>query len=372
VGATTGWVGRVVGVAALAVAATGVLAVPAAFADTAHPAVTRTNWWWSLTSPNVQGNTLPVGAPAAASTVPDGDLGVGYATDQAAPADKAAAVALDLSSIPLGSTFSSLQLSVPYDPSAHQLAAGTPDISACELLSGFQDGPGAAPMAGMPPYSLPSCVKGAYKPTVGAAGGYVFDLTAMGNDWSGGAPPEGVLLLPTQGLATPQQPFSLAFLGKNGIKAEASYSPAELQAPVDQGPVLPPAPAPAPAAPPVADLTAPPPAPAAVVPVDPGVVPAPAPQVAAPAATAAPALAARYEPGSLRPGTAWWLGMLGLLSLLGVTALVLGDPMAPAAVDSRRRRFAEVVRGGARTPVATGAAPSAAASSGVPPRPRPV
>jgi hypothetical protein len=360
----TGLVGRVMAVAALAVVATGALAVPAAFADTAQPAVTRTNWWWSLTSPNVQGNTLPVGAPAAASTVPDGDLGVGYVADQAAPADKAAAVALDLSSIPLGSTFSSLRLSVPYDPNARQLASGTPDISACELLSGFQDGPGAADLADLPPYSLPSCVKGTYQPTVGAAGGYVFDLTAMGNDWSGGAPSEGVLLLPTQGLATPQEPFSLAFLGKNGVKAEATYAPAAPQAPVDQGPVLPPAPEPA--APPVADLTAPPPPPVAVLPADQGGVPVPAPQVA-PTAPAAPALAVGYEPGSLRPGTTWWLGLLGLLSLLGATGLVLGDPMAPATVDSRRRRFAEVVRGGAHTPGTSGAIPT-----GAPPRPRPV
>lgn len=349
---------RVLTVAGLVLGSAGGLAVPAAWADTGNPTATKTNWWWSLAAPAANGQKLPVGAPAPASGVPDGDLGVGYVNDQAGTADKAAAVALDLTAIPTGSTFSSLRLSLPYDPAAHQAAAGTPDISACELLSAFPDAAGPSDEATLPPYSLPSCVKGTYSPTVGAAGGYTFDLTAMGNDWSGGAPAEGVLVVPTQGLATPQQPFSLAFLGKSGIKAEASWTlpPAQPEPAV----VLPPAPAPQASAPgfapqpPVSVPTVP--APVAPVP-QPQVVASPQPQALAPV---------RYVPGALVPSTRWWLALLGVLALLGLTSLVLGDPLAPEPVESRRRRFAEAIR--ATTATAAG---SHVAGAGPAHRPRP-
>jgi hypothetical protein len=324
-------------VAGLVAGSAGGLAVPPAWADTTSPVVAKTNWWWSLAAPVVNGEQLPVGAPAPASGVPDGDLGVGYVNDQAGTADKAAGVALDLTAIPVGSTFASLTLSLPYDPAAHQAAAGTPDISACELLSGFADAPGPSDYATVPPYSSPSCVKGTYKPTVGTAGGYVFDLTAMANDWSGGAPAEGVLIQPTQGLATPQQPFSLAFLGKNGIKADASWT---APAPVpDQAEVVPP-PAPAPPAP-APGFAVPPPVSTPAVPNPPA--PVPVPQVV-PTASATALAPVRYEPGALVPSTRWWLAVLAVLALLGLTSVVLGDPLAPEPVESRRRRFAEAIR----------------------------
>jgi hypothetical protein len=53
----------------------------------------------------------------------------------------------------------------------------------------------------------------------------------------------------------------------------------------------------------------------------------------------------------------WWLGFLALLGLLGLAAVVLGDPLAPVPLDPRRRRFADVVRAHAR-PAATAAAPA--------------
>ncbi len=348
---TSSTVLRLLAVAALTGASTAALAVPPALADSATPAVVKTNWYWSLTSPSVEGNTVPVAVPAPASTVPDGDLGVGYVADQAGTADKVAALGFDLAAIPLGSTFSSFEVSVPYDPAAHQAASGTPDISACELIDGFADAPGPSDLKAAPPVSQPSCVKGAYKATVGSAGGYVFDLTAIANDWSGGAPAEGVLLQPTQGLATPQQPFSLSFLGKNGITTAVSYAPPATDQPEPVAPpaaVVPPPPlpgfAPQPQVQPVA-LPAVPPA------------PVPVPQVQ-PVPTTVPLQAVRYAQGPLVPDTRWWLAVLGLLALLGLTSVVLGDPMAPVVVE-RRRRFAEAIR--------TGSAPRPAAS----PVPRP-
>lgn len=315
--------------------------VSGALADSANPSADATNWYWAEDSLSANGTTLPVAPPAQSSGVPDGDLGVGYVADQAGSADKAAAVNFDLSAIPAGSTFSSFKVTVPYDPAAHQVASGTPDISACENIASFSDAPGPSPMTDLPPISLPSCVKGVFDTKAGTAGGYTFDLTAMANDWSGGAPTNGILIEPTQLLATPQQPFSLSFLAKKGITTSAEYTlpPQQVQQPAGTGTtpvVAPPAPLPAvqPVVPPVS------------VP-QPSVAPAPAPQVSQ--ATAPVAQATPYRPGTLVPTTPWWLAAIALFALLGLTAVVLGDPLAPAATDPRRRRFAEAVR--ARTPI---------------------
>jgi hypothetical protein len=330
----------------------------AAYADSATPPAVKTAWYWSLVVPDAGGNKLPVGAPSQTSGVPDGDLGVGYTVDQAGTYDKVAAVAFDMSAVPAGATFSSFVVSAAYDPAATQLTSGTPDVSACELLDAFVDSSTPKDLATAPPISLPSCVKGTFVASIGTAGGYQFDLTAVANDWSGGAPAQGIMLRPTAGLATPQPPFTVSFLGKSGITTSADYT---VPAPT----TVPPAPAPGPV------LAPPPPLPAVgLPPVLPGVV-VPAPVVPAPAPQVNPApqpavAAASYTPGALVPGGAWWLALLGLLAMLGLTAAVLGDPLAPVVVDARRRRFAEVVRTQART-----TAPAAGRASRPSPRFRP-
>ena len=335
------------GAVLLLAAGTCLVSPAAAHADSATPSAVKTNWYWALAQPDVQGNTLPVTPPADASTVPAGDLGVAYVNDQEGTADKVAAIGFDLASIPLGSTFSSFRVTVPYDAAAHQVTTGTPDISACELLDAFSDAPGPSPITSVPPLSLPSCTKGVFSATAGTAGGYVFDLTSIANDWSGGAPAEGVLLRPTPGLSTAQQPFSISLQGKNGITTAAEYTAAPPVTPTEQpvplpGPVVAPLPDPGYVAPPVLPGTVVPP---------PSV--APAPQVN-PLPTAPVAASAPYHQGALVPSGAWWLGFLALLGLLGLTAVVLGDPLAPVPLDPRRRRFADVVRSHAR-PAATAA-----------------
>jgi len=80
----------------------------------------------------------------------------------------------------------------------------------------------------------------------------------------------------------------------------------------------------------------------------------------APVAASAP-----YHQGALVPSGAWWLGFLALLGLLGLAAVVLGDPMAPVPLDARRRRVADVVRAHARP------APTAAPAARPAPRFRP-
>jgi hypothetical protein len=330
---------------ALLVGAFGAVLAPLpAYADSATPPAVKTNWYWFLQTPSANGETLPVGAPAEASLVPAGDLGVGYLVDQVSNSDKVAAVDFDLGEIPMGSTYSSFVATVPYDAAATQVTSGTPDISACELLDAFQDAPGPSDLAKAPPLSLPSCVKGTFKSTIGTAGGYEFDLTAIANDWSGGAPQHGILIRPTPSLATPQQPFSISLQGKNGITTKAEYTPPQpTQPPGPTGPVLPPVPPlPGVVVPPVTAIDQPP------VPM----VPQPAPQVQ-PLPTPAPQALAAYHEGALVPSGAWWLALLGVLGLLVLTAAVLGDPLAPVAVDPRRRRFAEVVRAQTRAPAAS-------------------
>lgn len=310
----------------------------AAGSGTATPPAVSTNWYWAEAAPSVEGNTLPVAPPAQASGVADGDLGVGIVNGT----DKVAAVGFDLTQIPAGSTFSSFVVTVPLDSAATQAMQATPDLSACENIDVFTDGPGPSALTLAPPVSLPSCVKGVYKATIGKGGGWEFDLTAVANDWSGGAPVDGITIQPTPGVANPQ-PFTISLLGKNAITTAAAYTaPAPVVAPpaTDVAPPVAPAPpvdggfVPAPVTAPLA------PAPAIDV-LPPTVpVPAPAPQVVAPV-DAAPVTSALsgYTPGSLRPTGAFWAGLAAIAALLGLTSLSLGDPMAPAPVDARRRRF---------------------------------
>lgn len=326
-------------------ATTGLLGAPASASTsvTATPPAVSTNWYWAQAAPTVNGTGLPAAPPAAASGVADGDLGVGYVADQTGNPDKLAAVGFDITQIPLGATFSSFVVTVPLDAAANQLKNAVPALSACENIDTFPDGAGPTDIAKAPPLSLLSCVKGEFKTTIGKGGGYVFDLTAIANDWSGGAPADGITIRPTPGVVNPE-PFTLSLLGKNSITSEAVYSPPD-------APVVAPLP--------VTDLpgtVAPPPAltgvalPPVVPQIDaPQTLPQaapllPAPQVNPAPQAAVPAASAAYSPGALTPSTNWWLAFLGALGLLGLTSMVLGDPMPPVVVDSRRRRFAGVVR----------------------------
>ena len=336
-------------VVVLASCATGLLAAPAS-ADThvsASPPAVSTNWYWTQAAPSLGGVRLPLAPPTAVSGVPDGDLGVGYAPDQDGNPDKFAAVGIDLTQIPLGSTFSLFTVTIPLDPDAHQVKNGIPDLSACENIDVFPDEAGPTDVAKAPPLSLDSCVKGQFIAAIGKAGAYVFDVTAIASDWSGGAPADGLTIRQSPAAAKPE-PFSLSLQGKNNIVTEADYSQPEV--PVAAPPVVS---LPGPVAPPPAytGVAQPPSVPVYVAPapqIQPPVVPVPqvnpAPQAVVPAASAA------YIPGSLVPSTNWWLGFLAALGLLGLTSVVLGDPMAPVVVDGRRRRFAEVVRSRTQAP----------------------
>ena len=332
--------------AAVSMAATVVLPVATASATTLTPPAVKTNWYWAEKSPVVGGSALPaLPDPAdAAANVPAGDVSVGLTDPSVSAQDRVAAIGLDLTTVPLGATFSRFTMTVPLDAASPAVQTETARISACENIDVFQDATGPTALAKAPPISSLSCVAGVFD----AAKGYTFDLTAMANDWSGGAPSDGVSLIPTAGA----KPFTVVLKGKNGITTVVDYA---LPATVISDPAVdvPPAPEVAVVPPllPRADL----PGFAPSVPdasVQQPLVTAPLlpqPQVnPAPSARRIIASAGYVAPTGV-PSTNWWLALLVGLTLLGLTRVVLADPMAPAPVDARRRRFADVVRAGSTT-----------------------
>src|SRR4051812_25059825 len=101
--------------------APGVLAAAPAWADSASPVVSYSNWYWSgkdgATSTITGGSPLgngPFAAPDPASGVPDGDLGVAYTND----VDKVAAINFGLQSIPDGATVTKFAVVMPLDTTA--------------------------------------------------------------------------------------------------------------------------------------------------------------------------------------------------------------------------------------------------------------
>jgi hypothetical protein len=338
---------RTAAVAVLACCAgTGLLAAPASAATgdvTVKPPVVKTNWYWAEKSPTVAGmptGTLPAEAEAGAN-VPAGDLAVALVSSDVSPADKVAAIDLDLTTIPLQSTFSSFTLTVPLDADATQVMGAQPDLAACENIDAFADGPGAEDLAKAPPISAPSCVKGVFDP----AKGYTFTLTTMANDWSFGAPAFGISLVPgTVAAGTPG--YSIALKGKNGIVTSATYAAPAVAAPAAPPAVeVPPATvpqAPVPGLPQISSgvpgLT--PSVPDVSVPAPQTAVTVPDPQTLAIQQAPVRVVASGFVAPSTRPTTGFWLALLLGVVLLGAAAVVFGDPLAPAPVDARRRRFA--------------------------------
>jgi hypothetical protein len=229
---------------------------------------------------------------------------------------------------------------MPLDPTASNLAASDgPALVACPAIEPFTPGAGPTPLSKAPAQALNICVDGKYD---AAKKAYTFDLATLAGDWAAGAPANGVVIRPKQ---TQTTQFNYAFLGLNKITIAAVYS-------ASTPGLAPTVPAPAAdagsgfaAAPPAGFSGGPP-----VAPLNPVSAPvtAPQPQVLPPAApvVAAPAAAPSVRPvaETLRPGGAFWLMLLVIAGLLLAAGLVLGDPLEPVVLDTRRRRFADVVR----------------------------
>ena len=304
--------------------------------------VSASSWYWAGTSPKAGGTTLPANAPVEASNVPAGDRGVGF-TNQV---DKVTALGFATRGLPTGAVFSTFAVTMGLDPAVHQLAQSTPSLVACDATAEVPANREGAALSAAPDTNLLACVPGAFD---AAKQTYTFDLKAIATQWAAGATAHGVVVRPKVGATTA---FSYAFRPDATYAVTARYTPA-----------LAPATSPA-TSPALRPMTAVPPAPSAPMALDPvislpliGITPMVVPALStepllAPVPAAAPVLLAAAVPqvlrripaDSLRPTGAFWLAGLGLTALLGAVALVVGDPMAPAAPDARRRRFAQVVR----------------------------
>jgi hypothetical protein len=226
---------------------------------------------------------------------------------------------------------------MPLDQAANNLANGTPLVAACPAIDTFKPGQGPSAFSEVPPQGTSVCVDGKYDAATQA---YSFNIAQIATDWAAGAPVDGIVVQPKPGDTTP---FNYAFSGAKDIKVAITYTAPAAAAPVPASntgtsavapppssfnsgstPIAPPAPVEAPAAP------------------APQVLPPAAPVVAAP--QTAPAAATSVAVDALRPDGLFWFGLLGLGVLVLLAGLVLGDPMAPIAIDPRRRRFADVVR----------------------------
>ena len=334
-----------------AAGAPGILAAGPAWADTAVSGVLASNWYWQEqdnVTPAGAPAGLPAGAPTQASGIPDGDLGVGY-TNQV---DKVAALNFDVSGLPRGATVDSFAVTMPVDQSARNLANGVPLLAACPAIDAFKPGKGPSPFKDVPPQGTSVCVNGKYD---AAKQAYTFDIAQIAGDWAAGAPVNGIVVQPKPGDTTP---FNYAFSGPKDIKVAVSFSRPVAAAPAPAAPTTSGGVAVAPAPPASYDVGTLPVAPATAP-----IAPAPAPQVVPAAPVVAPPQTTRTVPAAavvptvdaLRPTGLFWLALAGLALLLLAASVVLGDPMPAAAVDLRRRRFADVVRAraAARTPAAT-------------------
>ena len=328
--------------------------------------VSASSWYWSGTSPQANGTTLPASAPTEASNVPAGDRGVAF-TNQV---DKVTALAFATRALPAGATFSTFAVRLGLDPAVHQLADGVPALVACEAAAPVPANVEGGALSAAPALNLLACVPGVLDP---ATQTYAFELKALATRWAAGSPAYGIVVRPQPGSATP---FTYAFLPDRTYRVASRYAP---------GPVAPKPVAAAPSSAPPAVV-----APAVALPPTvtfPSVLslpPLPVTPVALPVLAADPVVAAapslptvailpvrRVVVGeSLRPTTGFWLAGLGLAALLVAAAVVVGDPLVPVAPDARRRRFAQVVR--ARAAAGTSPVPAAAGYRPTARRPRPV
>ena len=348
-----------------------VLSAAPAWADSASPVPSYSNWYWSGkdgAASTVTGST-PVGngpfaAPDQASGIPDGDLGVAYTND----VDKVAAINFGLQSIPDGATVTRFAIVMPLDTTASNLAATDgPALTACPAIAPFEPAEGPTELSKAPAQAANICVDGKYDAT---AKTYTFDIATAADDWIAGAPTNGVVIRPKLGESTE---FNYAFQGINAIKVLAEYSSAAAPvvapaAPVDTGSGVAPPPAGFDSG--TASLVTP--QPVRPIAPQPQVMPPPAPVVAAPAV---PGRGHDLPVDALRPsrpvlaGPARARGPARLLA-----GLVLGDPMEPVVLDARRRRFADVVRARAAAraqrhrPLGRSTPPAPATPDRLPPR----
>jgi hypothetical protein len=329
---------RMLGAIALACGTVPILGVGPAHADTTTLSGVTAGYFSStgIRKPDES----PQGVPDAlqpnnngADGVSAGNLAVSARADQV---DKLSFVLFDLLSLPIGTTIEKAVVTAPLVPNSQTdttYAAEPAKVVACpagdegffgEDGSSTQDAPSAKCDVASAPAKATADTKA-----------YEFDITKIATSWIDMN--DGLAVLPAEGART--TPFQVVFAPVAQWKLSLTYT-------LPTSTVAPPfAPAPVDVAPPV-DLggfggsVAPPPA------FDSGSAPAPAPVV-----PAAPAPQAQVAPQpqannvaatpvaleTLRPDTGLWLAGLGLIALLALLSLIMGDSTVATRTGSTSR-----------------------------------
>ena len=334
---------------AFAVGAIFPIGIPTAHADTSDVKVEYANWFWAEQTFGSGPNGVPYPAlptDTKAVGVPKGDLAVAYAGQKEKKADgsevskpdKETYLQWDVYFIPEGSYVDSFTFTIFLDPDAEQVFAplvavpgqppkgGQPTIVACLPSKGFGPGEGDAFQV-KPDDDCSNQLVGAFDE---ATQSYAFDASTYAQDWVDGLDNFGLAIRPLEDVS---DPFQLVFKGAADVKASITYTPAEPEVVTPVAPIDPVA------LPPL------PPTDTSVYVPDAGPVPQPQPQappapVVLQTRAAAPIqhVAATPLSASRALSPAFWFAMVGGVLLLGVTSLILGDPLEAAAGSRNRVR----------------------------------
>lgn len=328
---------------ALAVGAIFPFGTLPAHAETADVKVETASWFWASQTANTVPNAPAL--PPEANGVPKGNLAVAYKGEteedadknKIARPDKETYLAWDVYFLPEGSTVDSFTFTMFLNPDAEQLfgpavtppsqpsKGGQPALMACLPTIGF--GEGEAESFALKPTD--DCANRVYGTFDEKTQSYTFDATTFAQDWvDGTADNYGLGIRPEED--PNQAPFQLVFKGAADVKAQISYTPpaGEEEPPVVVDPFVP-----LPPAPPVDNSGY-----APVPQVQPQPQPQPQPQAPVVVQTREPVAVNNVASSPLTTSRGlspvFWFAMIGGVLLIGVTSMILGDPLE-ATVASR-------------------------------------
>ncbi|HUR14622.1 MAG TPA: hypothetical protein VM097_09050 [Mycobacteriales bacterium] len=279
----------------------------------------------------------PNATALAADGVSAGNLAVAA---NAGAEDKVSFLYFDLFSVPTDATVSQAVVTMtplPASPTDVSFNASPDKVVACAAgPEGFKDDDGAGLVNA--PARLCTQFKAVGK---AAAAAYAWDVTTLAQQWVAGTN-DGVAF--TRADEAPGSNFQVVFGPAATAKLTVSYTVPDTFVPPFVPPVAPPV-----VGPPVVGGGLPPvtdpfvPTPDVIVPnPQPNVVPTPQPSTVTPTRTVALST-------SMRPTNQLWLAGAGLLGLLVLVSLVLGDPSVPTTGRSRTR-LSQALEGRGATP----------------------
>lgn len=321
--------------------------MPAASASTKLEVQVETAaWFWSAQTSGAGPGGVPYPTiDRRASGVPEGNLAVAYrgesTTDddgnRIAIPDKETYLMWDVYDVPEGSTVEQFSFTMFLNRDYQQLYApgvdvpgqgkkgGPPAIVACAATIGFGEADGDA-FTAKPEDNCADQVFGEYDDTTKS---YTFHAPTYAQDWVDGKDNYGLGIRP---LEDATEPFELYFLPAATVKTTIVYTPPVAEPTAEPTSF---APIPIPTTIPTQDTevfvpdTQPQPEPQ----------PVPTPEVVKPRQPVVVQTVAATpfsRDGSLSP--VFWFGMIAGVILLGVTSLILGDPIEPDGSSTTRVR----------------------------------